>query len=76
CVLDPSGYGLGDGPAGFGVDALAGALRAGRRERAVAVVSGGNTPAGLHALLRPRTATPTETTVEAPTATTIEEYTP
>ncbi|MFD5658127.1 threonine ammonia-lyase [Streptomyces hirsutus] len=59
-----------------GAVALAGALRADRRERAVAVVSGGNTPAGLHALLRPRTATPTETTVETPTATTIEEYTP
>lgn len=33
-----------------GAVALAGALRAGRRERAVAVVSGGNTPARLHAL--------------------------
>ncbi|MFJ7151565.1 threonine/serine dehydratase [Streptomyces sp. NPDC100445] len=32
-----------------GAVALAGALRAGRRERAVAVVSGGNTPARLHA---------------------------
>ncbi|WP_079165996.1 threonine/serine dehydratase [Streptomyces sp. NRRL S-31] len=33
-----------------GAVALAGALRAGRRERAVAIVSGGNTPARLHAL--------------------------
>ncbi|MFF3312361.1 threonine/serine dehydratase [Streptomyces sp. NPDC002952] len=31
-----------------GAVALAGALRAGRRERAVAIVSGGNTPARLH----------------------------
>ncbi|MEU3146807.1 MULTISPECIES: threonine/serine dehydratase [unclassified Streptomyces] len=59
-----------------GAVALAGALRAGRRERAVVVVSGGNTPARLHALLRTRTATSTERAVEAPTATTIEEHTP
>ncbi|TWV53865.1 pyridoxal-phosphate dependent enzyme [Streptomyces misionensis] len=33
-----------------GAVALAGAIRAGRRERAVAIVSGGNTPARLHHL--------------------------
>ncbi|MBU7597114.1 pyridoxal-phosphate dependent enzyme, partial [Streptomyces sp. P38-E01] len=38
-----------------GAVALAGALRAGRRERAVAVVSGGNTPERLAALCRSRT---------------------
>ncbi|GGW65398.1 threonine ammonia-lyase [Streptomyces griseoloalbus] len=46
-----------------GAVALAGALRAGRRERAVAVVSGGNTPARLHALHHTDTVHPTETTV-------------
>ncbi|NKI45260.1 threonine ammonia-lyase [Streptomyces physcomitrii] len=39
-----------------GAVALAGALRAGRREHAVAVVSGGNTPARLRAQHRPTTA--------------------
>ncbi|MFI8090745.1 threonine/serine dehydratase [Streptomyces sp. NPDC086080] len=53
-----------------GAVALAGALRAGRRERAVAVVSGGNTPARLHALHRTATAEPTETAVP----TTTEEH--
>ncbi|MFJ3196628.1 threonine/serine dehydratase [Streptomyces griseoviridis] len=38
-----------------GAVALAGALRAGRRERAVAVVSGGNTPARLHPAHHTRT---------------------
>jgi threonine dehydratase len=55
-----------------GAVALAGALRVGRRERAVAVVSGGNTPARLHALHRTDTTDPTETTV----ATTTEEHAP
>ncbi|WP_094222075.1 threonine ammonia-lyase [Streptomyces diastatochromogenes] len=41
-------YGIDAEPSG--AVALAGALRAGRRERAVAVVSGGNTPARLHDL--------------------------
>jgi threonine dehydratase len=41
-----------------GAVALAGALSAGRRERAVAIVSGGNTPARLHA--PHRTWTPAE----------------
>lgn len=54
-----------------GAVALAGALRAGRRERAVAVVSGGNTPARLHALHRTDTTRTTESTV----ATTTEEHT-
>ncbi|MFE0962688.1 threonine ammonia-lyase [Streptomyces fungicidicus] len=54
-----------------GAVALAGALRAGRRERAVAVVSGGNTPARLHALHR---TDPTRTT-ESTVATTTEEHT-
>ncbi|MFF9203553.1 threonine/serine dehydratase [Streptomyces sp. NPDC014986] len=53
-----------------GAVALAGALRAGRRERAVAVVSGGNTPARLHALHQAGTCDPTGTTV----ATTTEEH--
>ncbi|MGW3265789.1 threonine ammonia-lyase [Streptomyces sp. NPDC001056] len=39
---------LGIGAEPSGAVALAGALRAGRRERAVAIVSGGNTPARLH----------------------------
>ncbi|MEU3417178.1 pyridoxal-phosphate dependent enzyme [Streptomyces murinus] len=40
-----------------GAVALAGALRAGRRERAVAIVSGGNTPARLHTLHHSHTST-------------------
>ncbi|MFJ3641315.1 threonine/serine dehydratase [Streptomyces sp. NPDC090108] len=47
-------YGIDAEPSG--AVALAGALRAGRRERAVAVVSGGNTPARLGALGSVRTA--------------------
>ncbi|MFD4574880.1 threonine/serine dehydratase [Streptomyces sp. NPDC058417] len=43
-------HGVGAEPSG--AVALAGALRAGRRERAVAVVSGGNTPARLRSLHR------------------------
>ncbi|MFF1272611.1 threonine/serine dehydratase [Streptomyces marokkonensis] len=54
-----------------GAVALAGALRAGRRERAVAVVSGGNTPARLHALHHTGTAAPTGTPVAT---TTTEEH--
>ncbi|MFF9215177.1 threonine ammonia-lyase [Streptomyces viridosporus] len=57
-----------------GAVALAGALRAGRRERAVAVVSGGNTPARLHVPHRTGTAAPAQTPVA--TTTTIEERTP
>ncbi|WP_043495505.1 pyridoxal-phosphate dependent enzyme, partial [Streptomyces viridosporus] len=57
-----------------GAVALAGALRAGRRERAVAVVSGGNTPARLHVPHRTGTAAPARTPVA--TTTTIEERTP
>lgn len=57
-----------------GAVALAGALRAGRRERAVAVVSGGNTPARLHVPHRTGTAAPAKTPVA--TTTTIEERTP
>ncbi|WP_016827439.1 threonine ammonia-lyase [Streptomyces viridosporus] len=56
-----------------GAVALAGALRAGRRERAVAVVSGGNTPARLHVPHRTGTAAPARTPVAT---TTIEERTP
>ncbi|WP_225834373.1 pyridoxal-phosphate dependent enzyme [Streptomyces sp. NK08204] len=61
-------YGIDAEPSG--AVALAGALRAGRRERAVAVVSGGNTAARLHALhttaqgadtMNPNTATATAT---------------
>ncbi|MBN0047584.1 pyridoxal-phosphate dependent enzyme [Streptomyces actuosus] len=43
-----------------GAVALAGALRAGRRERAVAVVSGGNTPARLHGLRHGPTPAPAD----------------
>ncbi|MEV7787814.1 threonine/serine dehydratase [Streptomyces sp. NPDC088106] len=53
-----------------GAVALAGALRAGRRERAVAVVSGGNTPARLRTLHH--TAPPT---TGSTVATTTEEHT-
>ncbi|MEZ7004285.1 threonine/serine dehydratase [Streptomyces sp. AD55] len=53
-----------------GAVALAGAVRAGRRERAVAVVSGGNTPARLHDLHHTASTDPTGTTV----TTTTEEY--
>ncbi|MFE9472637.1 threonine/serine dehydratase [Streptomyces griseofuscus] len=42
-----------------GAVAVAGALRAGRRERAVAIVSGGNTPARLHTLHHSHTSTST-----------------
>ncbi|MCH0565874.1 MULTISPECIES: threonine/serine dehydratase [unclassified Streptomyces] len=42
-----------------GAVALAGALRAGRRERAVAIVSGGNTPTRLHSLRGGPTHAPT-----------------
>lgn len=44
-----------------GAVALAGALRAGRRERAVAIVSGGNTPARLHTLHHSHTSTSAST---------------
>ncbi|MET7686017.1 pyridoxal-phosphate dependent enzyme [Streptomyces sp. NPDC005423] len=50
-----------------GAVALAGALRAGRRERAVAIVSGGNTPARLH--------TPTPHHSGTHTGPTVKEYT-
>ncbi|MFD1659212.1 threonine/serine dehydratase [Streptomyces caeni] len=43
-----------------GAVALAGALRADRCERAVAIVSGGNTPARLHALYHAPTGFPTK----------------
>ncbi|QHA09385.1 pyridoxal-phosphate dependent enzyme [Streptomyces broussonetiae] len=51
-------YGVDAEPSG--AVALAGALRAGRRERAVAIVSGGNTPGRLHALHRTLTHTQTD----------------
>ncbi|MFI1562705.1 pyridoxal-phosphate dependent enzyme [Streptomyces sp. NPDC020490] len=50
-----------------GAVALAGALRAGRRERAVAIVSGGNTPARLHTLHRDPTRTHTDSDTVAVT---------
>ncbi|MGW0882402.1 threonine ammonia-lyase [Streptomyces sp. NPDC002671] len=54
-------YGVDAEPSG--AVALAGALRAGRSERAVAVVSGGNTPARLHALRTTDSATSTISTI-------------
>ncbi|MER6628645.1 pyridoxal-phosphate dependent enzyme [Streptomyces sp. NPDC000987] len=48
-----------------GAVALAGALRAGRRERAVAVVSGGNTPARLRPLHHDPTRTHTDSDIDS-----------
>ncbi|MEU9731455.1 pyridoxal-phosphate dependent enzyme [Streptomyces sp. NPDC048002] len=51
-----------------GAVALAGALRAGRRERAVAVVSGGNTPARLRTAFRPPASPTNVPATTAPTS--------
>ncbi|MEU5095214.1 pyridoxal-phosphate dependent enzyme [Streptomyces sp. NPDC020996] len=58
-----------------GAVALAGALRAGRRERAVAIVSGGNTPARLHTLHRDPTRTHTHTDTHTDTDTDTDNVT-